>query len=65
MRQAILYGAGDLRLEKRPLDVNSLQPNQIYVETEVTALSTGTDLGTVHINFNHGSPGTTAPSRIL
>jgi len=45
MRQAVLYGAGDLRLEERPLDPESLQSNQVYVETEVSALSTGTDLG--------------------
>lgn len=44
MRQAILYGAGDLRLEERLMDLEALQPDQIYVETEVTALSTGTDL---------------------
>ena len=45
MRQAILYGAGDLRMEERPLDPERLEPTQVYVETEVTALSTGTDLG--------------------
>src|SRR5579862_540489 len=45
MLQAIMYGAGDLRLEERPLDVDSLAPDQVYVETEVSALSTGTDLG--------------------
>lgn len=45
MLQAILYGAGDLRLEERPLDYSALEPNQVYVETEVSALSTGTDLG--------------------
>jgi threonine dehydrogenase-like Zn-dependent dehydrogenase len=45
MKQAILYGAGDLRIEERPLDVDSLNDNHVYVETEVTALSTGTDLG--------------------
>lgn len=45
MRQAILYGAGDLRIEERPLNVESLEPGQVYVETEVSALSTGTDLG--------------------
>jgi threonine dehydrogenase-like Zn-dependent dehydrogenase len=45
VNQAILYGAGDLRIEDRPLDIEHLQPNQVYVETEVTALSTGTDLG--------------------
>ncbi len=45
MKQAILYGAGDLRIEERPLDVDGLKDDQVYVETEVTALSTGTDLG--------------------
>ena len=43
--QAILYGAGDLRLEERPLLEAPLGPDQVLVETEVTALSTGTDLG--------------------
>lgn len=41
--QAIMYGAGDLRLEERPLGM--LGSDEVYVETEVTALSTGTDLG--------------------
>ncbi len=45
MKQAILYGAGDLRIEEVPLEADSLQPGQIYVETEVSAFSTGTDLG--------------------
>jgi threonine dehydrogenase-like Zn-dependent dehydrogenase len=45
MRKAILYGAGDLRIEEQALDIDALLPNQAYVETEVTALSTGTDLG--------------------
>ena len=45
MKQAILYGAGDLRIEDRALDISGLEPTQVYVETEVTALSTGTDLG--------------------
>lgn len=45
MRQAILYGQGDLRLEERPIDAGSLQSGMLYVETEVSALSTGTDLG--------------------
>jgi threonine dehydrogenase-like Zn-dependent dehydrogenase len=45
LKKAVLYGARDLRLE--PLDLNpaGLQPDEVYVETEVTALSTGTDLG--------------------
>lgn len=45
MKKAILYGAGDLRLEDVPLLTETLQAGEIYVETEVTALSTGTDLG--------------------
>ena len=45
MKQAILYGAGDLRIEELPLEAEALRPDQIYVETEVSALSTGTDLG--------------------
>jgi len=44
MKQAILYGAGDLRMENRALDLATLASDQIYVETEITALSTGTDL---------------------
>ncbi|MBM3795836.1 MAG: zinc-binding alcohol dehydrogenase [Acidobacteria bacterium] len=42
---AIMYGAGDLRLEERPIEQSPLAPDEVYVETEVTALSTGTDLG--------------------
>ena len=45
MKAAILYGARDLRMEERDLDVDALGPNQLYVETLVSALSTGTDLG--------------------
>lgn len=45
MIQAILYGAGDLRLEERPLDPAALNPDEVYVETDASALSTGTDLG--------------------
>jgi len=44
MKQAILYGAGDLRVEEHSLDSGCLKPNELYVSTEVTALSTGTDL---------------------
>ena len=45
MRQAVLHGARDLRIEEVSLDLTSLQSKEIYVETEVSALSTGTDLG--------------------
>jgi len=40
-----MHGARDLRIETRPLDANELEPDELYVETQVTALSTGTDLG--------------------
>src|ERR1039458_586557 len=45
MKQAMLYGVGDLRIEDSPLESEPLRPGQIYVETEVSALSTGTDFG--------------------
>ena len=45
IQRAILFGARDLRLIEVPLDTDTLQPDQIYVETIITALSTGTDLG--------------------
>lgn len=41
----MLYGAGDLRLEQRELHPSSLAPGEVYVETEVSGFSTGTDLG--------------------
>src|SRR5215469_5442932 len=45
MKQAVLYGGGDLRIEEQPLEIESLEPDHVYVETEVSAFSTGTDLG--------------------
>ncbi|MEO8125698.1 MAG: zinc-binding dehydrogenase [Bryobacteraceae bacterium] len=59
MKQAILYGAGDLRLEEKPLDPAALKEDEVYVETEVTALSTGTDLGNYlgHSTDVPGAPG--------
>ena len=44
INKAILYGARDLRLEQEILSLDSLGPREVYVETEVSALSTGTDL---------------------
>src|SRR5215510_3257016 len=44
VKQAILWGAGDLRLEEAKLP-GPLAADDVYVETEITALSTGTDLG--------------------
>ena len=43
IRKAILYGARDLRLVEEPAP-NALAPQQVFVRTLVTALSTGTDL---------------------
>jgi threonine dehydrogenase-like Zn-dependent dehydrogenase len=44
MKQAVIYGAADLRLEESTLDATGLADEQVYVETEVTAMSTGTEL---------------------
>lgn len=43
IRRAVLYGARDLRLIEERLP-DALGPYQVFVRTEVTALSTGTDL---------------------
>lgn len=45
IHKAILYGARDLRMETEVVSPGSLAPKQLYVQTEVSALSTGTDLG--------------------
>src|ERR1700744_662644 len=45
IKQAILYGAGQLSIEDVSLEAEDLAPGHIFVETEVSALSTGTDLG--------------------
>jgi threonine dehydrogenase-like Zn-dependent dehydrogenase len=45
MKRAILHGPRDLRLEEYTLPVEKLEPDQIWVKTQVTALSTGTDRG--------------------
>src|SRR5215471_10010432 len=44
VRRAILWGARDLRMEEAELP-GPLAADNVYVETEITALSTGTDLG--------------------
>lgn len=44
MKQAIIYGDADLRLEEIPLDPTRLEDDQVYVETEVTAMSIGTEV---------------------
>ena len=43
-RKAVVHGKGDLRIETESLE-RELEPGEMLVRTEVTALSTGTDLG--------------------
>ena len=45
MKIAILHGPRNLRIEEHPLDTENLAPDQIWVETEITALKIGTDRG--------------------
>src|ERR1051325_9336483 len=44
IRRAVLQGKGDLRIEAYYLN-EDLAPDQVLVETQISALSTGTDLG--------------------
>ncbi|MDP6118966.1 MAG: zinc-binding alcohol dehydrogenase [Planctomycetota bacterium] len=41
----ILHGPRDLRIEELPLDTDNLKPEEIWVETEISALKIGTDRG--------------------
>ena len=45
MRQGSIHGASGVRIQERPLGLAGLANDQVYVETEVTAVSTGTELG--------------------
>lgn len=45
MKIAILHGPRDLRIEEHPLDTEDLEPDQIWVETIISALKIGTDRG--------------------
>ncbi|MAE63293.1 MAG: hypothetical protein CMJ18_03400 [Phycisphaeraceae bacterium] len=45
MKIAMLYGAGDLRLEEHALDTADLAPGDVWVETLITAFKIGTDRG--------------------
>lgn len=45
MKIAILHGPRDLRIEEQPLDTSQLQPDEIWVETRISALKIGTDRG--------------------
>ena len=44
-QKAILYGPGDLRLEEDTLDTGHLAPDEVWVQTTVSALKIGTDRG--------------------
>ncbi len=45
MKRAVLYGPRDLRLEEFSLETDQLGPNDVWVETQITALKIGTDRG--------------------
>jgi len=45
MKIAMLHGPRDLRIEEQPLDTSNLRPNEIWVETRISALKIGTDRG--------------------
>ena len=45
MKIAILHGPRDLRIEEQPLGTENLGPDQIWVETKISALKIGTDRG--------------------
>jgi 2-desacetyl-2-hydroxyethyl bacteriochlorophyllide A dehydrogenase len=45
MKAWVLHGPRDLRLEERDLDTKHLAPDDIWVETDYSSLSTGTDRG--------------------
>lgn len=45
MKIAILHGPRDLRIEEEPLDTSNLAPDEIWIETQISALKIGTDRG--------------------
>jgi threonine dehydrogenase-like Zn-dependent dehydrogenase len=45
IKRAILHGAEDLRIEEELYDPGALKPRELFIQTEVTGFSTGTDLG--------------------
>jgi len=45
MKIAILHGPRDLSIEEQSLDTSHLQPDEIWVETRISALKIGTDRG--------------------
>lgn len=57
MKIAILHGPRDLRIEEQPLERDRLEPDEIHVETQITALKIGTDRG----NYEGAEPVPGAP----
>lgn len=45
VKQGIIHGVRDLRIDKVQISDEPLAPDEILVRTDVTALSTGTDIG--------------------
>jgi threonine dehydrogenase-like Zn-dependent dehydrogenase len=45
MKIAMLRGPRDLRIEEHPLETGNLLPDQLWIETQVSALKIGTDRG--------------------
>jgi polar amino acid transport system substrate-binding protein len=45
MKIAMLRGPRDLRIEEHPLDTDNLQPDELWIETEISAFKIGTDRG--------------------
>jgi threonine dehydrogenase-like Zn-dependent dehydrogenase len=45
MKIAMLHGPRDLRIEEQDLDTSNLGPDEIWIETQITALKIGTDRG--------------------
>lgn len=45
MKVAMLHGPRDLRIEEQQLDTSSLDPHEIWIETQISALKIGTDRG--------------------
>jgi threonine dehydrogenase-like Zn-dependent dehydrogenase len=45
MKIAVLHGPRDLRIEEQPLDADRLEPHDVWIKTQITALKIGTDRG--------------------
>ena len=45
MKIAVLHGPRNLTIEEQPLDTKHLEPDEIWIETEISALKIGTDRG--------------------